>query len=123
MRFIKLPIAMSAILLSQNLYAGQVVCSGKVEILSYHSPDSMMVKLSSMNTAVFFCSPDKTWTVAGTNYTTGPETCKVLYSTFMSAQLAGKTVESVYFDGDNTPASCNQFQDWSRFNIRHFNLK
>jgi hypothetical protein len=80
--------ALAGSLLVGSAVAGEIVCSGKIEVLSYHAPDQMMLKLSGMNASVFFCSPDNRWTVPGTPYTTGPETCKTLYSTFLAAQLA-----------------------------------
>ncbi len=102
--------------------AGTVVCSGKVAALSYHSPDNFMVQLDSMNKPVFFCSPDRLWTVSGTTYTTGPETCKTMYSTFLSAQMAGKRIESLYLDGDGTPATCDSFPNWANYNVRHYSI-
>lgn len=110
-------------LLAGQVSAGEIVCYGKVEVLSYHAPDQMMIKLSGMNTSVLFCSPDNRWSVPGTSYTTGPETCKTLYSVFLAAKLSGKILESVYFDGDGTPANCNSFASWTRLNIRHFILQ
>lgn len=107
---------------SSAAQAGTIVCSGKVAALSYHSPDKMMVRLEGMNTAVFFCSPDKLWSVPGTPYTTGPETCKTMYSTFLSAQMAGKRIESLYLDGDGTPATCDSFPNWASYNVRHYSL-
>ncbi len=69
-----------------------------------------------MNTAVFFCSTESRWSVPGTSHTTGPETCKTLYSVFLAAQLAGKSLDTVYFDGDNTPTHCNGFSSgWDEF--------
>jgi len=103
--------------------AGTVVCSGKVIALAYHSPDSFMVRLEGMNKAVFFCSPERIWTVAGTTHSTGPETCKTMYSTFLSAQMAGKRIESMYLDGDGAPATCQSFPaDWASFNVRYFSV-
>lgn len=75
-----------------------------------------------MNTAVFFCNPDAVWTVAGTTYKTGPETCKMLYSTFLSAQMSGASLSSVYFDGDDSKGNCQSFPSWAKVNIRHFIL-
>jgi hypothetical protein len=102
--------------------AATLVCSGKVDILSYHADDQLMLKLDSMNVAVFFCSPERKWTVPGTGYATGPETCKMLYSTFMAAKMADQPIFSMYFDGDQVPASCNDWASWKSANIRHYSM-
>lgn len=107
---------------SVNVSAATVICSGTVEELAYHSPNSFMVRLSSMNKPVFFCNPDSEFTVSGTTYVTGPESCKALYSTFLSAKMAQKTISSMYFDGDQVPASCSEWGNWKRANIRYFTL-
>ncbi len=104
-------------------YSAQLVCSGKVENLSYHSPNILMLQLSGMNKTIYFCNPEANWTVSGTTYTTGPETCKTMYSTFLAVMLSGKTLHNVYFDGDEVPQSCNQWGSWKRANIRHFNIR
>ena len=48
-----------------NTFAGALYCGGKVEKLGLHASDQIMLKLSSMNQAVFICSPNKKWTVVG----------------------------------------------------------
>jgi hypothetical protein len=103
--------------------AAELVCSGKVAVLSYHSNNQFMVQLESMNAPVFFCNPDAQWSVSGTTYITGPETCKAIYSTFLAAQMSGKIIHSLYFDGAQVPASCNSWGAWSNANIRHYQLK
>ena len=101
-------------------YAATVVCSGKVETLAYHASNKLMIKLSSMNAPVFFCSPDSEWVVTGTSAKTGPETCQALYATFLSAKVSGETIKNMYFDGDQVPAACNSWASWQSANIRHF---
>ena len=100
--------------------AGTVVCSGTVNMLAYHSPNKLMLQLSSMDNPVFICNADSDWSVSGTTYTTGPGTCKAMYSTFLAAKSTGKTVSSVYFDGDQVPATCNGWGTWKNANIRYF---
>lgn len=100
--------------------AAALTCSGTIDILSYHAPNKFMIKLSSMNTFVFFCNPDAVWSVPGTVFETGPDACKMMYSTFLTAKAQGKSLESVYFDGDQVPASCNSWASWSVANIRHY---
>jgi hypothetical protein len=109
-------------LTSGYAYSAETVCEGKVEQLVFHADNSFLLKLSSMNTAVFFCNPEAVWAVPGTPYTTGPETCKMLYSTFLSAQMAGKSLSAVYFDGDDSKGNCQSFPTWGKVNIRHFVL-
>jgi len=99
--------------------AGELVCSGTVDMISFHANNTYMIKLSSMNVAVFFCSPDGTHSVAGTSYVTGPETCKALIATFLTARETGRNIY-MYFDGTSVPATCNAWGNWTSANIRHF---
>lgn len=101
-------------------YAATLICGGKVEALSYHASNKLMIKLSSMNAPVFFCSPEHEWTVTGTAFKTGPETCKAFYATFLAAKVAGDTIKNMYFDGDQVPAACDAWSSWQSANIRHF---
>ena len=110
----------AASLFSVTATGGTVVCSGKVQTLSYHVNNKLMIRLDSMNKAVFFCSPDSEWSVSGTPYVTGPNTCQTLYSTFLAAKISGKRISSVYFDGDQTPESCNGWGNWKSANVRYF---
>jgi hypothetical protein len=116
----KLALAIGAFFCSAA-FAGSVTCSGTVESISFHSNNTFMIRLSSMNTAVFFCSPDSTFSVPGTSYTTGPETCKALVAIFIAARESGRTIQSLYFDGDAVPATCDGWGNWSSANIRFFN--
>ena len=115
---------MSTILACTSLstYAGTVVCSGKVDKVAYHGNNKLMVKLDSMNKPVFFCNPEAEWTVSGTSYKTGPETCKVMYSTFLAALMSDKTIHALYFDGDDVPATCAEWGDWKNASLRHYSL-
>lgn len=108
--------------LSLPLSATTIVCSGKVDTLAYHSPNKLMIKLSGMNRPVFFCSPDAEWRVAGTSYVTGPETCKILYSTFLAIKMSEKTVANMYFDGDQVPSDCQSWGSWQQANIRYYQM-
>ncbi len=108
--------------MSSPLYAGTVICSGKVEQLAYHADNSFMIKLDSMNVPVFFCSPEIEWAVVGTEYKTGPETCKLLYASFLSAKSSGAILKTIYFDGGDVPERCDGWGDWKRANIRYFNF-
>ncbi len=105
-----------------NAFAATMICGGIVETLQYDSNDLFAIKLSSMNTPVFFCSPQATWTVIA-GYSTGPETCKMLYATFLAAKLSGLPLSNVYFDGDTVPASCNTWAAWQKASIRHYELQ
>jgi len=102
--------------------AGSISCSGTVDYLSFHAPDTFMIRLSSMNTAVFFCKPETTFTVPGTTYTTGPQTCKALIALFTTAKVTGTEIAGMYFDGDDVPATCSGWGPWKSANIRHFSL-
>ncbi len=107
---------------SLGAVAGAVVCAGKVQTLGYHAQNKLMIKLDSMNVPVFFCSPDSEWSVPGTTYITGPNTCKTMYSTFLAAKMSGKTINALYFDGDQVPSECNGWNSWDTANIRHYVL-
>jgi hypothetical protein len=99
--------------------AGTVVCSGTIEQVHFHASDTMLVKLSGMNTSVFFCHPSSQFSVPGTSYTTSPEMCRTLVSILMAGKLAGKTIAAMYFDGDDVPASCTEWGNWKSANIRY----
>lgn len=107
---------------SCSAWAGSLTCGGEVETLGYHADNKLMLKLSSMNRPVMFCSPDSVWSVSGTPYKTGPQTCQTLYSTFLALKLSGKPIATMYFDGDDVPGSCTSWSEWSTANIRHYLL-
>lgn len=121
-QYSKVAALFASVVLPLQVSAGTIVCSGNVEVLAYHANNKLMLRLSNMNAPVFFCSPDSEWTVAGTTYKTGPETCKTLYSSFMAAKLAGKPINNVWFDGDQVPTGCNGWPGWASANIRYFEL-
>jgi hypothetical protein len=107
-------------LFSSVASGGTLVCGGKVDKLGLHATDKLMLKLTSMNTAVFICSPNKLWEVSGATYKTSPETCRTIISFLMHAKTTGLDMGSVYFDGDDVPANCNSWESWKNANIRHF---
>ncbi|CCO48540.1 conserved exported hypothetical protein [Vibrio nigripulchritudo SOn1] len=110
-------------IISSNAYAGTLSCKGTVDQIAYHANNKFMVKLSSMNRPVFFCNPETTWTVPGTAYKTGPETCKMLYSTLLAAKATKSQVDYIHFDGDDVPANCMNWPAWPSANIRYINVK
>ena len=110
--------ATSMLLASPGVLAGTVVCSGTVETIAYHANNSFMVRLSSMNTPVYFCNPETTWNLAG--YSTGPQTCKMLYAMFLAARESGRAFSVVYFDSDDAPTACNTWATWKSASIRFF---
>ena len=109
-----------AALLAFPAHAGTVVCTGTVEDISFYADDRFMIRLSNMNTPVFFCNPAAEWVVSGTHYRTSAETCKVLYSTFLTARVSGIEIRSLHFDGDDVPATCDSWGSWKYASIRHF---
>ena len=118
----KFSLGFFALLISFPVFSAQLVCSGTVEVIAYHANNRLMIQLSSMNVPVFFCNPDAEWVVAGTSYTTGPDTCKTLYSAFLTTKTTKATISSMYFDGDQVPASCNTWATWQNANIRFFSF-
>jgi hypothetical protein len=79
-----------------------------------------MLRLSSMNTPVFFCHPNATFVVTGTTYTTSAETCRAMVAMLITARETGRTIESMYFDGDDVPATCDAWGGWKSANVRFF---
>ncbi|UTW46650.1 hypothetical protein KFE80_06095 [bacterium SCSIO 12696] len=113
----------SSVLFSGVAFAGSLNCKGTVEEIAMHGNDKFMVRLSSMNLPVFFCNPEERWTVSGVSYSTGPETCKMLYSMFLSALSADKEIDYVLFEGNAVPASCDTWVSWTSANIRYAKVK
>ena len=111
MKLIKL-IPLTVLMLSINVNAGSLVCDNtKVKKLAYHGSNKLMVQLDNMNSAVFFCNPDAEWRVSGSSYYMGPETCKAIYSTLLSAKVTGAKTR-IHFEGDDVPSSCNGWENW-----------
>jgi len=54
---IKLVVTLMAFV-SVYSHAGTIQCNGTVEKIGLHASNKLMLKLSSMNKAVFICSPD-----------------------------------------------------------------
>ncbi|AZZ95774.1 hypothetical protein [Pseudoalteromonas sp. R3] len=101
-------------------FAGTLQCSGTVDKIGLHAPDRVMLKLSSMNKAVFICNTNAEWSVSGTPYTTSAQTCNALLSMLLYAKSTNTDMGHVWFDGNDVPTSCNGWEDWKSANIRHF---
>jgi hypothetical protein len=108
------------LLFSTICYGSTLQCSGTVDKLGLHASDKIMLKLSTMNRAVFICSPSYDWEVAGTNYKTSSETCKSMLSMLMHAKATNAQMGNVWFDGDNVPESCDEWSSWKTANVRYF---
>ena len=109
----------SLFLLSSNVSAGSLICSGTVDSVAYHGNDKLMVKLSSMNQPVFICNPNTTWTVSGAEgRIMSSETCKAIFSMFLSARATKENISRVHFDGDDVPSSCSAFASWKSVFVR-----
>ena len=102
-----------------NAWAAELYCGGKVTYLAMHANDRFMVQLESMDNPVFFCNAQTTWSVSGAGYTTGPETCKMLYSSLLAAKTSGTAVGTLLFDGAEVPANCKAWGSWKTANIRY----
>lgn len=108
------------LLFSTSLLAGTLVCSGTVETVAYHGNDKLMVKLSSMNGPIFFCNPNEPWSVSGAQgRVMNPETCKAVFSMFLSARATGENISRVHFDGDAVPSSCTEFAPFTDVFVRY----
>ncbi len=108
------------LMVSSSSQAATIQCNGTVEKIGFHSSNRIMLKLSSMNTAVFICTPNAEWSVSGTSYTTSPEMCSSLLSMLMHAKATKANMGDVWFDGDDVPANCNAWEGWKTANIRYF---
>lgn len=107
--------------IASTAHAANVICEGTVDILAYHQPGNLMLKLSGMNVPVFICSTDVDWVVPGSlSGNTSPNACKALYATFLTAKVTGAVIHNMYFDGDQVPASCNSFANWTQVNVRYY---
>lgn len=100
--------------------AATLTCAGKIKQVNYHSPDSFMLQLDSMDAPVFFCKPNATWTVTGTTYSTTAESCRTLIGIFLTAKAQDKALAVIYFDGDEVPTSCSAWGSWKSANVRYF---
>lgn len=105
---------------SLPVFAGTIQCSGTVDKIGIHSSNKILLKLSSMNKAVFICSPSSEWRVSGTSYTTSPDMCNSLLSMLMHAKSTKADMGHVWFDGDDVPANCSEWGSWKTANIRYF---
>jgi hypothetical protein len=103
--------------------ATTLVCSGKVEMLGYHQPGTLYVKLSGMNVPVAICNMDTNWAPAGSvSGTTSISSCKALFAALMFAKQADTNITSMWFDADALPASCTTFASWTQVNLRYFDF-
>lgn len=114
--------ALAGAVFCSNAFASGLTCGGQVQTIAYHTGVGYMLKLTSMNTPVFICDPDGTFTTDGTTNSTGPETCKSLVSTFISAKAMETNVNQVVFDGNNVPADCTSWAGWSYAVIRYIEM-
>lgn len=104
-----------------NAQGATVICNGTVDMLAYHQPGRLMLRLSSMNHPVFICSAESEWVVAGSvSGNTSPSTCKALYATFLAARVTGASLTGLYLDGDQVPAACDSFAPWTNVNVRYY---
>jgi len=117
-----LVVLVSALLCCAPAFSGTVVCSGTVVRIAQHANNNLMIQLSSMNAAVFICNMETTWSVPGTSYTTGPNQCKALLAMFLEAKATDTTINSLYFDGDGVPTTCNGWSNWVNALVRYFDM-
>ncbi|MCG9734738.1 hypothetical protein L1D51_12115 [Pseudoalteromonas shioyasakiensis] len=108
------------LLLAFSVRSATIQCGGMVEKVGFHSPDKLMLKLSSMNRAVYICSPEYKWTVSGTSYSTGPKMCQTMMSMLMHAKATRSDMGSIWFDGDDVPENCESWGAMKKANIRYF---
>ena len=104
--------------------AGTVVCGGTIEVLNFDSTNAgggtLSIKLSTMNTTVYFCDTESAFTAPGNSYSIAPSTCRTMYATFLAAKASGQSLSNVYFDGSSVPTSCSGWTAWQAANIRHY---
>jgi hypothetical protein len=107
--------------LVSNAHGATVICSGTVDVLAYHQPGRLMVRLSSMNAPVFICNTDVDYAMPGSLAgTTTPSACKAIYASLISAKLTRTPISAMYFDGNDVPTACDSFGNWKSVNVRYF---
>src|SRR5690242_16969896 len=120
-RVSKILIASVVALASAHAQGGTIVCSGTIESLQFDATSTsgyLSIRLSSMNTPVYFCDPDGTFSAAGNSYSISATACRTLYATFLAAKAGGQSLTNVYFDGTSVPATCDGWSQWQAANIR-----
>jgi|GEM_PF-866520 len=107
------------LVLSFSAASKTVICAGKVDRISMHANDKLIIKLDSMNVGAVVCAFNEVWQVPGTGYKTSPEMCSAFLSMFMHAKASNLAISGLYFDGDNVPDTCSSWESWKNVNIRH----
>lgn len=118
----KLPIILVFLLSLSPLTvsAKQLTCGGTVKAIGFHTPNTILLRLSSMNTSVFVCNIASNWTPPGTSHTTSAEMCKAMLSMLLHAKATQADMGNVYFDGEHVPDSCDSWGSWRSANVRYF---
>lgn len=111
-------LAIATAALAAHSNAATIVCTGTVDQLVYYNPGMIMVRLSSMNTAVFVCSTEATFTAPNAGYSTSPQACKVMYAGLLTAKTANTPIAAMYFDAASVPSSCGSWPEWANAQVR-----
>ena len=108
-----------AMLAASATQAGTLWCTGSVVELGVHLPNQLLVRLSSMNDRAVICFLDATYSAPGQLAgITSATTCKSMYANLLAARASGQTVQMV-MDGDQVPAQCGSFANWSNVSLRY----
>jgi hypothetical protein len=119
----KKSVVLLALVLAQTAQAGSLNCTGTIAQLAYHQPDTLYIRLTSMNTVVSICSVDVVWVIPGSLAgNTSVSACKTMYAALLAAKVADRSVNVFLMDGDAVPASCTGFAAWTSVNVRYWEL-
>lgn len=106
---------------SNNVSAASLNCAGSIDLVTIHQPGFVGVKLSSMNDQVFICRLDMDYNPPGAAMIT-PAVCKAIYAGLLTAKVNQYTINSLWFDGDKVPSTCNGWTGGSQVNLRFLPL-
>lgn len=98
MKHFKSLVGATALLFSVQAQANYA-CSGKVTDIDLYTNGGVGASIEGIGGGVRLCS------VIETEYSTHPETCKVIYSTLLTAKATGSTVRFYFNKGDSTVCS------------------
>jgi hypothetical protein len=100
-------------LFSANVFSATANCSGYITRLSYHTPDSLYIKVADAGITKV-CSFNEQF------FQTSGEGCDALASMATAAHAQKK---SVFMIVDNAPTTlCSSITDWSNSNVRFFEV-
>ena len=100
-------------LMAFNAMAESLTCTGKVERIAYHQPDSFYLKVGD-SAIMKVCDAQEKF------FRTNPEGCKLIISLATTARATNKDVGLTI---DNAPSSsCSSISNWAQVDVRFFEI-